>query len=216
MKRTKSGVLTLDTAGNGLWLNSITTGLQSLGLAIEILDNGNLAAVVEGALAVDNIPLDSTGLVYMSINGDNGNVLSYCQATQFIDYPLTRAMTSYGNTVLVSGTFAHYPLQIGGLFIAKMNTVVTGVEDVNSKENGIKVYPNPATEQLHIELNTNYSALNRITIYDLQGRELLNKHLNESKTKNVSIDVSNLPKGMYVLRASTNEHAVFSNIVIIE
>lgn len=207
------GVLVLDTAGNGLWLNSITTGLQSLGLAIEILDNGHIAAVVEGALSVDNTPLDSAGLVYMSIDGDNGNMLSYCQASQFEYYPLARAMTSYGNNVLVSGIFGHAPLQIGGIFIAKMNTLVTGVEDLTSKENGIKVYPNPASEQLNFETIKRHSVIKQIIIYDLQGRQILTRSFNQGVTGIVSIDFSNLPQGMYILSTTTDNGDVFNTVV---
>ena len=42
-------------------------------------------------------------------------------------------MTAHGNNVLVSGIFGHVPLQIDGIFIAKLTTFATGVEDVPIK-----------------------------------------------------------------------------------
>ena len=65
------------------------------------------------------------------------------------------------------------------------------VDDLQSSENLIKLYPNPVSSLLTIE-NLNHSC---ITIYDLQGRVVVEL---EGEVK-VSVDVSGFPNGVYTV-----------------
>jgi hypothetical protein len=71
----------------------------------------------------------------------------------------------------------------------------------SSKENEIKIYPNPITNgKMQIEL----AALGSIiVIYDLNGREMLNKTINASGL--ISIDVSHLNSGTYIVKVISDE-----------
>ena len=65
------------------------------------------------------------------------------------------------------------------------------VDDLQSSENLIKLYPNPVSSLLTIE-NLNQS---RITIYDLQGRVVVEFEGEEK----VSVDVSGFANGVYTV-----------------
>jgi hypothetical protein len=58
------------------------------------------------------------------------------------------------------------------------------------------VYPNPASEILHIQL---HESEQMITLYDQFGRLVIQKSIRD---KTASLDVSNLSSGLYFLTSS--------------
>ncbi len=86
----------------------------------------------------------------------------------------------------------------GSLMIRPMFTtegyedLVTVVDD--QRPENIAVYPNPTTSELHIDLE--HEAPSQVAIYDLQGRLVLSHSIAARGT----LDVSQLPEGMYVIR----------------
>jgi Secretion system C-terminal sorting domain len=81
------------------------------------------------------------------------------------------------------------------VFVAKLSNIV-GINEMNYSEN-ISVYPNPATNDLTIEV----SQKSLIEIYNIEGRLIESTKTNNSFTK---IDISWLSKGMYFLKASND------------
>lgn len=78
-------------------------------------------------------------------------------------------------------------------------TAITGIDENNSTGE-ISIYPNPVKESL--TLSYNFSDKGVVEIFDLQGKVVYKA----SVVKNLStIDVSNLPKGVYTLKVSTNK-----------
>lgn len=72
------------------------------------------------------------------------------------------------------------------------------VDDLQSSENLVKLYPNPVSSLLTIE-NLNQS---RITIYDLQGRVFVEFEGEET----MSVDVSGFPNGVYTVAVDGKMH----------
>jgi hypothetical protein len=70
---------------------------------------------------------------------------------------------------------------------------------MNTKPDNIefKLYPNPANQKINIFFNPN-GKLFYCSVYDLNGRFLISKILNESN----EIDVSNFEDGFYILNVS--------------
>ncbi|MCB0736208.1 MAG: T9SS type A sorting domain-containing protein [Bacteroidetes bacterium] len=68
-----------------------------------------------------------------------------------------------------------------------------------SKQNTLKLYPNPATQLLNIESK---EPIQQIVIYNIQGQELEHKTLNVTSTQ---LNISHLPKGTYLLQTITNQ-----------
>lgn len=60
--------------------------------------------------------------------------------------------------------------------------------------NDIKLYPNPANNQVTVESN---SIINTLEIFDLTGKKMYSKHIN---SLNTTIDVSLFSKGMYLVK----------------
>src|SRR5690606_27416424 len=63
-----------------------------------------------------------------------------------------------------------------------------------ARDNAIEIYPNPTTETLYIHTD-NGIAITRVSIRDMQGR-LVREYSNLERG---SLDVSELPQGMYLL-----------------
>jgi chitinase len=72
-----------------------------------------------------------------------------------------------------------------------------------------EVYPNPASEFVYIKLNTNYNSI--VEIIDFNGRVL--KHQNLESIDN-TLDVSDISKGMYIIRLMNNGFTANQRIVI--
>ncbi|MEP1096121.1 MAG: T9SS type A sorting domain-containing protein [Cyclobacteriaceae bacterium] len=72
-------------------------------------------------------------------------------------------------------------------------------EQVLSVESGPKVrlYPNPVTGQLNIESSETVE----IVIFDLEGKKMKSAMISQGK-----IDVSNLPKGLYLLKIKSDDY----------
>lgn len=71
-----------------------------------------------------------------------------------------------------------------------------------SKDSGIQkinVYPNPTTHELNITLSPGASSKDIISIYDVHGR-FIKEQLAAKYGRNVSIDISGLSAGVYVLK----------------
>ncbi|MEO6306123.1 MAG: T9SS type A sorting domain-containing protein [Bacteroidia bacterium] len=71
-----------------------------------------------------------------------------------------------------------------------------GLKDQQKIFQDLKVFPNPATDQLSIEVA---QLLNEssFSLYNINGQEIINQNINELKTQ---IDISKLAKGVYYLK----------------
>ena len=74
----------------------------------------------------------------------------------------------------------------------------TIIEEMSANSLEINIYPNPASNNLNIECG---ERINNLELYDAIGRMLIRK---TNVLDNVSIDVSNLESGMYILKIRTS------------
>jgi len=64
------------------------------------------------------------------------------------------------------------------------------------------VYPNPASTELHVKTNSEKAVIKNIQIFDLTGKEYFIK-ANKGNGTEVSLDISSLKNGVYVLQLNT-------------
>jgi len=90
-----------------------------------------------------------------------------------------------------------------------IDETITGVANKLVAEQ-LKLYPNPAGNLLHLEVNNEYYGILKLVITDLSG-----KHVYEIETSKInrewdfSIDVTILMSGAYLLNMQTGTSAVF-------
>jgi len=115
-----------------------------------------------------------------------------------------------------------------------LNCIIVGVDETfqNPETGKLKVYPNPASDKIHIvipeqikssantpvfDLTTVYhhwhSAL--VEIYDLFGRRMYSKEVVQSE-KEFEVDISAWQQGLYIVRLVYNGQTVASEKVVVE
>ena len=89
-----------------------------------------------------------------------------------------------------------------GFILWQLTTTTTGIQEVYSNRL-FEMYPNPATDELHI---LNKELISRIEIYNMAG------HLQFSTTKSL-VDISGLKIGLYIVKAYTAKGDITQNFV---
>jgi hypothetical protein len=86
----------------------------------------------------------------------------------------------------------------------------TGIKTIDVS-NAISVYPNPVTDNLQIEINSEVRGENAdLRVYDVVGNLVMEKSITANKT---NINVSALPSGVYVIKIETGNEVVMKKIV---
>lgn len=205
-----------DTAANAI-LTDETTIVHSGGHAAKVaigtaaasyqpqLANGRTLTLIEGNSYTVTFWIIGTvggGTVQVSDNGAN---------TYGPNMTVTTSWQQYSQTFLATADNVGYQLWIHlGGFVdtyyvddAAVVDSTLGLESVNTT-GSIAIYPNPVTDRLIIKPSRLQA--NSIIINDILGRKV--KTINNAKNI-TSIDVSNLPKGMYILTTDTNKQFKF-------
>lgn len=78
-----------------------------------------------------------------------------------------------------------------------------------SKENNITLYPNPTKDIVNI-ISTN-ERINSYTLYNMGGQEIIKSE--KIKTKSEKINLSNLPKGVYVIKVITDKNSYTRKVI---
>lgn len=87
-----------------------------------------------------------------------------------------------------------------------VKTIAAGIEELFSNS-GIKIFPNPAQNNLNINLNFYEPA--DVCLTDALGRKILTTRVSSS----ANLDVSSFDKGFYTLTIETKEKTFFKRII---
>ncbi|MFA7082621.1 MAG: T9SS type A sorting domain-containing protein [Bacteroidales bacterium] len=78
---------------------------------------------------------------------------------------------------------------------------VVGLNNIETKDNNILVYPNPTKDDVYI--TTKGEQINSYSLYNINGQLLLNNE--KVKNKSEKISLSTFPKGVYILKVVTDK-----------
>ena len=107
--------------------------------------------------------------------------------------------------LLPSGNILVSDMQYGLFVFAPPDSQVSKIEQT---DNVISLFPNPCTDILHV--NTNSNTLKYITVYDIYGKQVYDKIIN---TNNGKIDLSKVKKGIYFVNTSDSKNISTQQIV---
>ena len=137
---------------------------------------------------------------------DISNPESPTYIASYDTYPLSNGNSYKGAwgvyPLLPSGNILVSDMQYGLFVFAPVTIPLSNVE----KSQHSRIFPNPVLDNLTIK--TNYGEKNHIKLYDIYGKIML-KQKNIDNTTN--IDVSMLPKGIYILKidgGNSEEHKI--------
>lgn len=92
-----------------------------------------------------------------------------------------------------------------------MHIGIEEFEEIQKQE--LILYPNPTHDQLQIAVNQQGTKVEQVIIYDINGREILNKFYNEYL---VNINVSSYNTGIYIVKVSGTDGSEWSRKFIKE
>jgi hypothetical protein len=112
----------------------------------------------------------------------------------------------------ISNTTGELPL-LGPIDISSLkwvNVTNVGLDEQASSPIGISVFPNPATDNVQINFSLTGGRSVSIDLFDLTGRQVhsMNVSTAASGLHTSTLDVSELPSGMYLLRIMDNKGRV--------
>ncbi len=108
----------------------------------------------------------------------------------------------FQNTVYLSGAFdnsANTPT----FRLSRLVDAGNGINEVGN-ESGVKIYPNPASETVTVMLRQAQHDIQEIVISNLLG-EVVQSLKYKVQRPSVTINISKLPRGIYLLRVQTND-----------
>ena len=173
---------------------------------------------ISGAQQLANgnvIYTDGPGGTFAEIDS-NGNKL-----WEYVNPIISTGPLSQGTTPSTNAVFHcnFYPTNFSG-FVGKTLTATTILENVNvisdsctltsglfspHANSNLKIYPNPATDQIQLEGIQAYNEKAVITIIDLYGRVVQQVDSNGDE-KTISIGIKQLSAGTYLLKATTKNY----------
>ncbi|MDP2423199.1 MAG: choice-of-anchor J domain-containing protein [Bacteroidales bacterium] len=140
--------------------------------------------------------------VAVSMEGNDPEEFQVIHEPDYYEAPITWTefvfdLSDYdGEEIYVAIQYASYDAFIFMLDDLRI-TAATGLG--TQPEIKTRIYPNPASESLHLRFN---SRINEIKIYNLAGRQVLNKAIGDHKAVVV---VSGFNQGLYILQAITEK-----------
>ena len=102
---------------------------------------------------------------------------------------------------LCNGYLKTYPV---GIWNTSLNNI--------SNENEILLYPNPANNFINIQYLGNSLTNFQVAIFDILGKNILNQNVNLSSKEDQKIDITHLPKGIYIIKITGNNFSASKTI----
>jgi hypothetical protein len=157
--------------------------------------------------------------VTVNFNGFSIEDGSY-NTLQLAALPTTETFVSHTDNALkpstVSVTSNSFTIKLPALSTTAVlfSSIVTGIRELKGLNKEIKLFPNPATDQLFVQPGSDVAENVEITIYDLAGRNIRSTRKYYNGDSSISIDVSSLNIGIYILKANIGSHVYIKKIFV--
>lgn len=130
----------------------------------------------------------------LAVNGSGRYIRVLCTA---------KALTPYG--------YSLYEIEAYGAAAAAKKVAVTKDISPDREVTEVSIYPNPANE--YIEISVPAKLTNKeVTIHDLAGNLVAKSRMDTAVEEKV-IDISRLPKGIYILNFSSDQKSVTKKVI---
>ncbi|MFZ4796677.1 MAG: peptide-N-glycosidase F-related protein [Bacteroidia bacterium] len=133
-----------------------------------------------------------------------------------LDFWASRSSTGTGSIRITATNPYRIIQQINADFGSFYKISFTGIAGLGNEEiienSALKVFPNPATNQLNIQIeNSTSNAAKTYQVYDLQGKLV---YLKSTTDCLLDLDVTSFSKGMYLLIINMNNQTLKSKFVV--
>lgn len=176
---------------------------------------------LEGYLKYSPVNSDTMAIIVLMTkwNGGSRDTLFYNGIMAFsaipsynvFDIPITyNPPSSSPDTVnIIAVSSAGYAPQVGStLYIDDLTFIYAAGVDEYAGENTISVFPNPTSGFVNILLDGNDNTVN---VYNIIGEEIFSR---QTSLKNLNIDLSEFPAGVYMLEVTNGYMKHFQKIIV--
>lgn len=99
----------------------------------------------------------------------------------------------------------------GDYSIAPDNGTIYQYKEIEKHNQKMKVYPNPVTNELNVELPFNITGKVTVEIYSVVGQRISHSEIVTQNT--LKVNTENLPKGSYIIKCSSNKNVASKNFI---
>lgn len=171
-------------------------------------ESNGCSASAAVTVSVNALPVVNTSATPTIICNGNSSTLS--ATTTATSYTWSNGANSL-STVVSPTTTMSYTLSVSDANNCKSSAVVSvsvsaciGIEELAI--GGVSIYPNPTTDILNIDINSNLVDVAKVNVYDALGKLVISENLTSERT---TIRTSNLDTGVYFVKIiSTNNTEV--------
>lgn len=119
----------------------------------------------------------------------------------------------YNNTEGIDSAYAWMPSSMSGTLmmrpiVGSLKDALASVKTTSTIEEKIQIYPNPTSGLVNIVVPGN-TANNRIMVFDLTGKMLINQELTNS-----TVNISDFRSGLYLLRVISGNGNIYNSKII--
>lgn len=164
---------------------------------------------------------DRTSAKNVKVNLTNFQVADGNKMTlQLSSLPSTETFKSHTNNALKSNVVNVSSNKFSITVPALSTTAVlltksgTGINDLKYKSGDIKIYPNPASDYISVQINSPAASPIRLKIYDQQGRIVKTIDTQFDGCSPINIDISSLQQGYYLLSFQSNQFTTVKPFVV--
>ena len=115
------------------------------------------------------------------------------------------AGTVSGNTLILNQGFQQSDL-----------TIRVATEEIPQEQISAKVFPNPAKDELVVEVDNATESELTLSLYNMSGQLLLYKKTKSIKSEPIRLDVAQFSNAMYLLTISQNNKRDFTKQIVIQ
>lgn len=205
-------VYKVDQDGNELWKKYYGGSDYDYGNSIAINDNGNLLIV--GSSSSDNISSDSD--IYFAILDSSGTIIK----EEYINH----GASDYGeechflpnNEFAIIGT-SQSATNGKELYFQKFDStgkeiLVTGKFSVDTDRQAYKIFPNPVSDHLFVEVSAELAGNSTFLLFDLRGKKIFEMPLHQKK--NSGIINRSIARGSYIFRIVSDDKSYGGKIIV--
>jgi uncharacterized delta-60 repeat protein len=193
-----------------LTFNAGGTGIGS-GRVYDIAIQSDGKIIICGANDYNGI--FQNGLIRLNPNGSLDPSFIFgdtSTSNAFPSYPPDNIQIRDNGVILVSGRFlSYFNYPSSGLLGIRGNSILSNVSFEGNYYNNITLFPNPLNNILNFSYNDS-DKVSEILVYDLTGQLVLKS----VKIEDNSLNVSDLSKGIYIVKIKTSDNKTFTKKVI--
>lgn len=170
--------------------------LGNVVIDLDNLDNNTIYAdtidFTDGCYTLELVDDEDMGLAYWAYPEQGSGYLRF--------FDMDSVMIKYFNSDFGRSIF--YTFNIGDVSYIKEPSL----------DNLINIYPNPFSDKVTIDL-IEYTGFAEIKVYNAQGVLVFNDNINTNATKQMQINLENVPTGLYIVQINQQGSSILKKII---